>query len=1803
MKKKGFLLAILLTLLLCGRALSYEISIVGNIPLNERVSAVSLHPLTGKGAAISSEGKTLYMFDFPSLRLVHTVSLALVPTGVAIDQKRNTAIVSLKDGTLGFFDLDSGVLLKAVSSAWDINTLAVNKDEDALYIGKGDSIAVMALETGNIIKEVPLSSNAIGMDCAVGSLVMISEGKDGLSLNAMGTLETLTEIKTGLNPSGVAVNPSTSIAVLTNTLDNSLSIVSLESRAVLDTLSFERPGAIAIDPTRNMALIGHKDGIAVVQLENPLPKVESIIPESASAGGPGLTLSIKGSRFIRDSRARFDLRELETLFEDNESLKALVPSDELLSSRDVPVTVLNPGPRGGISNGLLFRIMNPVPQIESLAPDAVALTAPPAEIKIRGKNFLPGSIVNLNGRNLETKFISSILLSAQLDLSGIKVPARYPVTVINPSPVSLTSNVVFLTAVEDETGLSLMEEKDKRKEESVKTTGTLKGRILNTQKQPIEGVEVRIKNLKTETDSGGYFTLNDVPSGKRHLMIHGETAKKKDKHHPTIPLTVDIEPDKINEMPFQIYLHEQKNRNFRDINPGEDTVLTDPEVPGFELKIPKGVKITGWDGKANQRVSVRTVPTDRLPVKPIPDNSRIRSVYMFYFDKVGGGVPDQPIPVKSPNDLGLLPGEKAVLWYYDESPNEGEAPNDWAVAGTGTVTPDGKYIVSDPGVGIPKFCCGATAWGCVSGNCDPKSGPDGGCDGGCCGAGGGGGGGNGGSGGGGGFGGPGAGGPSGMAGDPVNLATGYFIHAKTDLYVPGIMPVSISRYYRSNDTGLGAFGKNTYFEYDWWMGAYDANGLINNSNPTMYLLVKPGNYQYRFSIQTDGTFMNTTDPAMGGAVVTKNADNSRTLRMKDGWTYKFDGSGRLVEISDRNGNRLTFERHSDFEGGYLKKITTPEGRTVTFNQTYTGNFFRTDSIVDSAGRTVTYTYETDPFSYYPRLKKVTYPDLSTIQYEYDSSGRMSEIINEKGVREVLNEYDSNNRVTRQTHADGGVYTFNYVVAGGYVTETSMTAPNGAVTTWRFNNYAYITDKTTPDGTTTYERTPGTNQILSVTDPLGRRMSYTYDPKGRVTAVTDNAQNTTTYEYNDTFSKVTKITDALQHVTTMTYDTNGNLLTTTTPDNKTTTFTYNAIGKPLSVTDALNNTTTMAYDTSGNLTRVTDPLGNFSTMAYDNLSRLITMTDANGKSTLYNYDVAGRITNVTDPLQNNTRYSYETGGKLSQVVDAKSRDIRYDYDGRGRLVKMTDQLGRLETYTYDTSDNLASVTDRKGQVTTYTYDSMNRLTQATYADGSYTSYTYDTAGRLMSITDSVSGTISYTYSGTGCGSGCSMMPDKVASETTPLGTVNYTYDAIGRRSSMTVTGQPAVNYGYDAGGRLNDINTLIAGVVKDFTIAYDGLGRRSSVTLPNGVTSNYSYDNASHLLNLEHKNPVNQVLESLTYTYDAVGNRINMNRPSVSLPLPQPASNTSYNEANQMLTFNDKNITYDANGNMTSVTNTCGATNYTWDARNRLIGITGFKADCSPLSASFGYDALGRRIEKIINGRTTRYLYDGLDIVQEVENGLPAVNYIRTLNIDEPLARINADGAVRYYQQDALGSVIALTDDTGAIRTQYAYDPFGNVTITGEASDNPFQYTGRENDGSGLYFYRARYYSPELQRFVSEDPILKMSILSAQQKFKAMTAKNPLILNSYGYVVNNPLRYSDPEGLLLWPLDCVKCIYYMGMCSVTGQECKETKSCNNEDVGSSELWRDCVQKNPNCGKMAEYCASCAPAPKDIPIPHE
>lgn len=189
-----------------------------------------------------------------------------------------------------------------------------------------------------------------------------------------------------------------------------------------------------------------------------------------------------------------------------------------------------------------------------------------------------------------------------------------------------------------------------------------------------------------------------------------------------------------------------------------------------------------------------------------------------------------------------------------------------------------------------------------------------------------------------------------------------------------------------------------------------------------------------------------------------------------------------------------------------------------------------------------------------------------------------------------------------------------------------------------------------------------------------------------------------------------------------------------------------------------------------------------------------------------------------------------------------------------------------------------------------------------------------------------------------------------------------------------------------------------------------------------------------------------------------------------------------------------------------------------------------------MSATFVYDGFGRREKKTINGNLTEFLYDGRNPVQETSGATILANILPGLRIDEFLTRTDVvAGITSNFLTDALGSPVAVTDATGTVQTEYTYEPFGKTTYSGASNSNSYQYTGRENDGTGLYYYRARFYQPQLQRFISGDSVNLTSVRLSQQDdaefdslFDALQ-REPQQLNDYSYVLNTPLVYLDPGG--------------------------------------------------------------------------
>ena len=1188
----------------------------------------------------------------------------------------------------------------------------------------------------------------------------------------------------------------------------------------------------------------------------------------------------------------------------------------------------------------------------------------------------------------------------------------------------------------------------------------LAGQVLDENEKPIPGVSIKLGGTTQTTlgitDAGGSFLVSLAVAGPQVFLIDGSTANAGGISYATIPVTLNIQAGVVNTLGFVPHLHVQPTTQTLPVAPAVATPLTFANVPDFQVTIPAGVTIIGWDGQVNTQIGVRPVPLDRLAIPPPPPGVETNVVYMFSFGKVGGGTPSAPVPITFPNTVGAYPGQQVELWFFNEAP-DGTAPNAWQMFGLGTVSTDGKLIVSNPGVGIPRFCCGASfprRPPPPPNNPPAENAPE----------------------------------PSPeqcpTCGGPIDLASGIVYYTATDLTLRGRIPISVTRRYRTLDPTVGPFGAGGRHRYE---------VFVRGVTSDLVLMLTPENIRPRFVRQIDGTYANLDLPTYRGAILTRNPDGTTTLRYKDGMVWTFNSAGWLIRQTDRNNNTVFIQRDSQ---NRVTSLVEPAGRELTFS--YAGSDLKVQQVTDPLGRTVQYAYDGSN-----RLVQVTDPAGGTWHYTYDAEGRLATITDPRGIITEQNTYNSNGRLIQQVQADGGSFQISYQVVAGTVAAVTMTDPNGNRTTYRLGPGRILTEATDALGQRTQTpRASGSKLITSRIDALGRETRYTYDGTGNVTAVTDALGNVQAFTYEPTFNQVLTNTDSLNQSTTFTYDAKGNLTGIADPLNQATTFGYNASGDRTSVTDPLNHTTNLEYDSVGNLTATTDPLGNRTERNYDAVSRLIAIKDPKGAVTRFSYDAMDRLVSITDPLNGTTTFTYDPVGNLLTVTDAKGKSTTHTYDSMNRLATRTDALNRTESYTYNLNGNLKTVTDRKGQVTTHTYDTQNRRIRTDFADGSFITYAYDPAGNLVGITDSQTGTMTRTYDAL----------NRLISEVTPQGAITYAYNQANRRTQMQVNGLPPVSYQYDGNSRLTQIHQGSQTV----TLDYDAANRRSILILPNGITVTYAYDTASRLI-AQTYTAAGGPLGGLTYTYDASGNRIGTGGSWARTGLPDPVTPTDYDAADQQLGFGPTTQTFDANGNLLTQTDASGTTTYTWAARNRLIGING-----PTLTASFTYDVLGRRISKTINGDATTFHYDGLDAVRET-GAAGEVSYLRTLATDEALARTDATGT-QVYLADILASTVALTDDNASLGTEYTYEPFGQTAVSGVAASNALQFTGRENDGTGLHYYRARYHDAGRGRFTAPDPL-------------GMGGGGT---NLYAYAGNRPTLDVDPLGLL----ECIRqaCTY-------------------------------------------------------------
>ena len=1216
--------------------------------------------------------------------------------------------------------------------------------------------------------------------------------------------------------------------------------------------------------------------------------------------------------------------------------------------------------------------------------------------------------------------------------------------------------------------------------------GALAGRVLQAEDgAPLAGVELRLGTKRVRSGPDGLFLIEDAPVGANVLIIDGRQARTKGAggavDHGVYEARVKVERGRTTQLPWVSWL--PKIDHSHDVAVpkvlDKQVIVANPNVPGVELKLPAGAVLTGLDGERVTKLSVTRLNVRRAPF-PMSNQHRF-SIYATF--QPGGATISGAhgewlgAQIVYSNFLGLKAGSRTELWAYD--PDQ----TGWRRYGYGRVSADRRRIEGEAGArlyALTGFTVPVNYWPpfinnppCIPCLLNALSGGN-----------------------------PGSGGRPGAGGDPVDLATGLFIHDRRDLYVDDVMPIEVRRTYVPDGSGR-AFGLGMSLSYDMFFVAADTcdPGVMYTADGSAIPFV-PTNPNTAGCGTTGGWI--TTAPGLfyNSTVIQDPVTHLWVLTRPDNWKFYFGNFAdeSLWAIEDPHGNRIRIVRDGNLNA---TQIISPNGRHIYLTYATSQYNSRIVSASDDLGHTVNYAYGSNS-----TLTSVVDADGKTTSYGWNSSNSLLTTITFPNSGVLTNVYDANGRVSSQTQPDGGQWTFAYTLnpawtpsipgtlnAGGAVSATSVTDPRGNVEKFTFNAFGEILTDVKAYGTSlqsTYAYTldPASQRPTAMLDPLGRTTAYTYDASGRpliVTRLSGTADAvTTTYTYAWPTPAVATVTDPLGHTTTYGRNAAGDLLSLTDPLGYAWNYTYDAQGHVLTATDPLSNQTTYTY-TNGALATVTDPLNRTTSYFEDALGRLTRTQNPAGGVTKITYDPLYGPTQTLDPNGAATTLAYSATGALASVTDARGGVVAYGYDLMNRLSTYTDALGKVATInSRDGLGEILKATDRKGQVATYTYDALNRLATATYADGSTVSYTYDLGGRLTQVQDSVGGTITRAYDGL----------DRLTSETTAQGTVTYTYDAASRLTSLQAPNQALINYAYDNDDRLTSITQGTASV----TFAYDNASRRISgaTTADSWV---YGYDAASELTSIAYTGWSGGSLGTLTYNYGLDGSVTSRSGTLFTSVLPAAVTSAAYDAGNRLTSrvtsAGTQTPAWDANGSLTSD----GINSFTWDARNRMTAIGS--------QASFVYDAFGRRASVTKNGMAAiGYLYSGDNVIQEQQSGAVLAAMLTGLGIDERYVR-----AGELVLTDLLGSTVALSNGSSN-QTTYAYDPYGVTTSAGAATYNTYQFTGRENDGTtaSLMFYRARYYNPAWGRFVSEDPI---GVAGG--------------VNLYAYVQGQPTRWVDPQG--------------------------------------------------------------------------
>lgn len=863
-------------------------------------------------------------------------------------------------------------------------------------------------------------------------------------------------------------------------------------------------------------------------------------------------------------------------------------------------------------------------------------------------------------------------------------------------------------------------------------------------------------------------------------------------------------------------------------------------------------------------------------------------------------------------------------------------------------------------------------------------------------------------------------------------------------------------------------------------------------------------------------------------------DNNKVSSEKDGEghesTFSYNEVGDKIESTYTNeaGEKTTTIYDAINFNPYT--ITHPDASKEVF--TYYSNG-KKKSYTNRSGYTTNYAYDDEG-----NLNEVVYDDGSKEQYEYDVNRNIIKktVISKDATSFVtINTYDNQNNLKTTILPNEDLHSYDYNDDGQIIKKTI----NGISTHYRYNDKGYLEEvKSAENLTTSYtydaagkmvtETNPqgGTNtytydimdHVVSIENAAGKIRSFKYDFLGRKIEETDFMGNISQYKYDDNGNMIKKI-DALGFEYSFEYDNADRLSKSFDPLNNFIEYQYDSMDRVIKTIDKRGNTTTYEYDAMGNLKSQYDANGNkLFTNTYNSKNELIESVDILNQTTKTDYTIFSKPSKVTDPLLRVNEFKYDKLGRLIKVINTAKKEAIQIYTPAGQLKEFTDAGGSKTTFTYngdgkllttstasgskssnvyDTTGLLTTFTNGRNDAKTFKYDNLGRVIEADDKDGTIT-YTYDDNSNLLTITEH-NQTIMYEYD----------KLNRIVAYTDVHGdAINYGYDMLSNITYITYPHGKQVEYKYDANSNLIEVKDT----TKITTYQYDKNNRLTSMTRPNGTVLTREYNAAGQLILQTDKTSTGIVISSVRFEYDAVGNiKVEEREPKVEPKLPVDI-NMSYLHGNLLQEANQTQAIFDADDNMLSF----GKSNYTYDSRNRLTA--------NSSSTTYSYDTKNNRVSQTINGKTTTYTVNPNSSLSQLLEATDENGSTTVYTYGSGLLSQTKNGKTLYYHYDLRGSTIAMSDDSGKIVDRWTYLPFGGqISHDTGTTQTPFLYNGRDGvmtDKSGLYYMRARYYDPNIRRFINRDILLGEVGLMAT-------------LNRFGYVNGNPVSGVDPLGLYSW----------------------------------------------------------------------